>query len=222
MPPGVVDEIRPLRAPAGSAQRVERGRVGAHRENGIEMQHGEPLRLRGARRARDGRRERDRRGRRRAAARRRRGGARLRPRERRRRARLGPAERGGRAAAAARRARLLRGRRRRLAPHRGGVRRGVGARPRDQPERRVLREPRGDPEDEGGRLRADRQRRLDRRQGREPDGGRLLVVEGRGDRDHEGDRQGRRRQRDPRQLHRARGDQHADPRARSRRSTSPT
>ncbi len=29
------------------------------------------------------------------------------------------------------------------------TRRGVGARPRDQPERRLLRQPRGDPEDEG-------------------------------------------------------------------------
>ena len=35
------------------------------------------------------------------------------------------------------------------------------------------------PEDEGGRLRTDRQRRVDRGQGRQPDGRRLLVVEGR-------------------------------------------
>ena len=43
-------------------------------------------------------------------------------------------------------------------------------------------------------LRADRPRRLDRRQGREPDGGRLLREQGGRDRDDQGDRQGRRRQ----------------------------
>ena len=56
----------------------------------------------------------------------------------------------------------------------------------------------------------------------QPDGRRVLVVEGGGDRPDEGDRQGRRRQRRARQLHRARGDRHADPRARSPRSTSRT
>ena len=49
------------------------------------------------------------------------------------------------------------------------------------------------PKMKAGRLRPHRQHRLDRRQGGQPDGRRLLVVEGRGDRDHEGDRQGRRR-----------------------------
>ena len=42
------------------------------------------------------------------------------------------------------------GRRRRVAAHRGGQRRGVGKSARDQPERRLLRESRRDPEDEGG------------------------------------------------------------------------
>src|SRR5438477_4353678 len=88
----------------------------------------------------------------------------------------------------------------------------MGARARDQPQRRLLREPRRNPEDEGGRIRPHRQHRLDRGQGGEPDGRGLLVVEGRGDRDHEGDRQGRRRLRGPGELHRPCGDQHADPR----------
>src|SRR5581483_10692741 len=100
----------------------------------------------------------------------------------------------------------------RLAAHRGGLRRRMAPGARDQPRRRLLREPRRAAEDEGERLRQDRQRRLDRRQGRQPDGRRLLVVEGGRDRADEGDRQGRRRLRRARQLHRAGRDRHADPR----------
>ena len=48
------------------------------------------------------------------------------------------------------------------------------------------------PRDDRARLRPDRQRRLDRGQGGQPDGRGLLRVEGGGDRDDEVDRQGRR------------------------------
>ena len=83
---------------------------------------------------------------------------------------------------------------------------------RDQRERLLLHVPGRAPGDDRARLRPHRPRRLDRRQGGQPDGGRLLGEQGGRDRDDEGDRQGRRRHRRPRQLHRARRDRDADPR----------
>ena len=64
------------------------------------------------------------------------------------------------------------------------------------------------------RVRAHRQRRVDRGQGGQPDGGRLLGVQGGGDRADEGDRQGSRPHRRCCQLRRARGHRDADPRRR--------
>ena len=90
--------------------------------------------------------------------------------------------------------------------------RGVAARAGDQRRRRLLLQPGRRSRDGRARLRPHRQRRLDRGQGGQPDGGRLLGVEGRGDRADEGDRQGPRAHRRARQLHRARGDRDADPR----------
>ena len=100
-----------------------------------------------------------------------------------RRGRAGPARRG----------RVLRGHGRRLAADRRRLRRRVAARLRAQLRRRLLLQPRGRPRDGPARARADRQRRLDRRQGGQPDGRRLLGEQGRGDRDDEVDRQGPRR-----------------------------
>ena len=57
----------------------------------------------------------------------------------------------------------------------------------------LLHVPGGAARDGRAGLRTDRSRRLDRRQGGQPDGGRLLGEQGGRDRDDEGDRQGRRR-----------------------------
>src|SRR6266481_6119859 len=88
----------------------------------------------------------------------------------------------------------------------------MGARVRDQCERDVLVLSRRRARHGRARLRADRQRGLDRRQGGEPACRRILRFEGRGDRVHEVDRQGSRGHGRPRQLHCAGGDRHADPR----------
>ena len=110
---------------------------------------------------------------------------------------------GDRGARPDRRPRLLCRRLRRLAADAGRRRRRVEASDGDQRRRRLLVQPRRRARDGRARLRPDRQRRLDRRQGGQPDGGRLLGLEGRRDRAHEGGRQGLRRHRRLRQLHRA-------------------
>ena len=138
------------------------------------------------------------------------------------RRRRGGRRRGHRVARPDRRARLLRRHPRRLAPHRRTSRRRVESRHGDQRRRRVLVQPGCRPGDGRARVRQDRQRRLDRGQGGQPDGGRLLGVEGGGDRPHEGGRQGLRRDGRLRQLHRTGGDRDPDPRTVSRSSTSTT
>ena len=110
----------------------------------------------------------------------------------------------------------------RLALHRRRHRRGVAPCHVDRRGRRLLLQPRRPARDGRARLRQDRQRRVHRRQGGQPDGRRLLVGEGGGDRDDEGDREGRRAHGCPRQLHRPRRDRDADPRRACRRSTSTT
>jgi 3-oxoacyl-[acyl-carrier protein] reductase len=61
-------------------------------------------------------------------------------------------------------------------------------------------------------LRPDRPGRVHRRQGGQPDGGGVLGEQGGGDRDDQGDREGRCRLGRPRQLHCAGRDRDADPR----------
>ena len=77
-------------------------------------------------------------------------------------------------------------------------------------------QPRRHPGHGRARVRAHRQRRVHRGQGGKPHGRRLLGVEGRGDRDDEGDRQGPRAYRRDRQLRRAGRDRDADPRRHQR------
>ena len=109
-----------------------------------------------------------------------------------------------------------------FAAHRRGLGRGVAAGARDQRRRRLLLEPRRPPGHGRARLRTDRERRLDRREGGQPDGRRLLGLEGRGHRAHEGGRKGRRPHGRPRQLRRARGDRDTHARRHHRRTTSTT
>ena len=190
----------------------------------------ERIRLRRSRGPRHRRRQRDRRSDRRVAAHERRTGGRARHRSQRpprgrssdsrRRDEIGGRRRRGRTgrlrARGPRHPRLLGGSRRRLGSRRRHAGRGMAARVRDQLRRHVLLQPRGGTQDDRARLRTSRQRRLDRRQGRQPECLCVLGEQGRRDRNDQVDRQGGRRFRRARELHRTGRDRHTDPRSAQR------
>ncbi|CAA9554926.1 MAG: 3-oxoacyl-[acyl-carrier protein] reductase, partial [uncultured Thermomicrobiales bacterium] len=90
--------------------------------------------------------------------------------------------------------------RRPLRPDLGALGRGVARGAQHRPDRRLPRLPYRPAADAGGRLRPDRQRRLDRRQGGEPERGPLFGGQSGRDRPHQGGRQGGRHPRRSRQL----------------------
>ena len=211
-PAGRADQIGPLRSRAGSPRwdRTPRTKLSPSPALGSRPRYKtacERVRLRRPRGPRHGRRQRDRCSDRRVAALERCTGSRARRRsqrpprrrssdsrrrdeiERRRRRR-----RTGRLRARRpRHPRLLGGSRRRFRSRSRHAGRGMAARVRDQLRRHVLLQPRGGAQDDRARLWTGRQRRLDRRQGRQPECLCVFGEQGRRDRNDQVDRQGGRR-----------------------------
>src|SRR6266516_4350624 len=92
----------------------------------------------------------------------------------------------------------------------------MAARVRDQVRRHFLLQPRSGAQDDRAKLWTRRQRRLDRRQGRQPECVCVLGEQGCRDRNDQVDRQGGRRCRRARQLHRTGRHRHTDSRSAQR------